>query len=143
MHYCSSLPPQPFYRLPLINSNNPFAALPAFPCALLLSLHCCSFSRCSLSCLLSPPLLGLINAAGLTLCTGGELLTSYPSTTLVSTATLCCGGAKLTGGCPSAPIGRNGSRFAFTKTGAREGDEMVMSGTRCVCADDRLSADVM
>jgi hypothetical protein len=27
-------------------------------------------------------------------------------------------------------MGRNGSRFAFTKTGSRRGDDTVMSGTR-------------
>ena len=117
MHYSQPFLSQLPDRLPLINSINPFAALPAVPVALLFSFHCCSFNRCSLSCLLSSPCVGLISAAGLTLCTGGELLTSYPSTTLCSIALFCVGGAKLTGGCPSAPMGRKGSRFALTKTG--------------------------
>lgn len=122
------------YRLPLINSNNPFAAFPALPCPLL-SLHCCSFSLCSLSCLLSSPRSGLVSAAGLTLCTGGELRTSYPSTVRDSTPVLCVGGAKCTGAAPRVPIGRKGSRFAFTKTGCREGEDMVIFGTRCAGVD--------
>jgi hypothetical protein len=32
---------------------------------------------------------------------------------------------------PKVEMGRNGSRFAFTKAGSRRGDDTVMSGTRC------------
>lgn len=74
--------------------------------------------------------MGLISAAGLTLWHGGELPTSYPSTTRDCTPALCVGGRKDIGAGPRAPMGVNGSRFAFTNTGAREGEETVMSGTR-------------
>lgn len=49
-----------------------------------------------------------------------------------STPVLCVGGAKCTGAAPRVPIGRKGSRLAFTKTGLREGEDIVMLGTRCV-----------
>ena len=123
-----------------MSSNNPFAAFPAFPCTLLFSLYACSFSLANRSCLLSPSLAGLTSAAGLTLCTGGELPTSYPSTMRDVVPVFVLGGAKLTGGWPRAPIGTKGSRLARTKTGARDGEEMVMFGTRC--ATDSISAEV-
>lgn len=58
------------------------------------------------------------------------------------TCVLSEGGAKRTGAAPSLPMGRKGSRFAWTKVAlwAWRGEETVMFGTRGVLREEAEAA---
>jgi hypothetical protein len=118
-----------FYRRPDISSSKPTAALPLtalvvmFPAWKLSSLR-----RCSLSRAVSAASASLRSRSRVSWMVGGELP----------------GIANCTGGCPSFPIGRNGSRLALTKTGiSRRGEDMVMLGTPALGGEELASKDDM